>query len=280
MPYMHRVRLVLVASLSMFVSVAGFGLASSPAHAQVEPVSEPPAEVWLSRTLAEQRRMDKFGRYAAAPVSIVLGGATALLPAVLDTSLASSIAYLGTTAFMLTSAVSLWANEDPDEARRQYAFWGSLGFSAFGAGLILSCATQDEVCPRAGLGRRLQVGVGAFEAGFFVSNAILALFMPPPSASALELSVKNLSGPGRHARVLEFLERRDRQRRVAAYISAPWGLAFGSFLLVEAAGADTTEAKAWLYGLGGSLLAFNLVAFLYDQLRRGDADRLRAGEYP
>jgi hypothetical protein len=181
---------------------------------------------------------------------------------------------------MLTSAIAYWAHEDPDEARRQMAIWGSLGYTSFGTGLMLSCVTKDEFCPETGLGRRLQIGVGVFEAGLFAANTLFMLLMPPPSATALELSVRGLGESERRARVLDFLEQRDRQRRVAAYVGAPWGLGLGTYLMTQAAVADDPHGKAWLYSMGASLLAFNLVFFLYDQLRRGDADRLRANEYP
>lgn len=258
----------------MFSSVA------AAAKAEHEPESQAPAEVWLTRTLQDQRRMDFLGRWVTAPTNVALGGAVTALPLVLDTSLASSIAYFSSGAFILTSALATWANEDPFAARRAHAFWVSLGFAALGTGLVLSCVQKDAMCASPGIGRRFQIGAGLFDAGFFIANALTVLLMPPPSASEIELSVKNLSAAERRDRVITFLERRDHVRRVQAYIAAPWGAALGGYLLGVAHEAPTGPGEILTYSFGAAVLALNIALFIYEHVRRGDADRLRAGEYP
>jgi hypothetical protein len=258
----------------------GSQVARAQAQARAEPSSQPPAEVWLTHALNEQRLMITFGRYAGAPANVLLAAGLATLPFAVDAAPSTVLAYVSSSALMLTAAIGVWAQPEPYNARRWYGLGTTLGFTALGAGLVLSCLAEDDACGKRGLGRGMQIGIGAFDAGLFLSTAVTALLMPPPSPTALQLSVQNLSAPERHARVLEFLELRDRQRRIAAYVWAPWGVAIGGVFLANAHDAATTEGQVLMYGAGAALIAFNLVALLYEQLRAGDAAKLRMGESP
>jgi hypothetical protein len=175
----------------------------------------------------------------------------------------------------------MWANSDAYAARRWYSAWASLGFAALGAGLMLSCTgSAQDLCGDHPAMRHMQFAVGAVELGFFSSTFLFSMLAPPPSPRALQRTLRGRGPEQRYDRVLDFLEQRDRLRRVGNYIALPWGLTMGGGAVLLGHEAPTGGGRAVMYGFGSALLAVTTVLFVYELLRTPDADRLAAGERP
>jgi hypothetical protein len=227
----------------------------------------------------EQAKNAVFGRYVAAPLALALSGVSVGAPFVLDLGPATTGAYLSAGAFMLTAAVGLWAHSDPYAARRWFASWGSLAFVGWSAALVLGCIERGHVCAREP-GGHLQMGLGIAGAGAFASMLLASSLVPQPSPTALQLQINGLNEQQRTARVIDFLEQRERAERLVGYLGLPWIVAMSGVMIGTAFEAPTPEARAYLAVTGGILLAFNLGVFLYEHLREPDSHKLRRGELP
>jgi hypothetical protein len=124
------------------------------------------------------------------------------------------------------------------------------------------------------------MGLGIAGAGAFASMLLASSLVPQPSPTALQLQINGLNEQQRTARVIDFLEQRERAERLVGYLGLPWIVAMSGVMIGTAFEAPTPEARAYLAVTGGILLAFNLGVFLYEHLREPDSHKLRRGELP
>lgn len=253
---------------------------ATAAHAQIQPDQGAVADAWLRDALEREADLDSFGRYAAAPSAVLLGAAMLIIPPFADQTRSAQVAEMLGGGMMLTAAIGTWAQSDAYAARRWFAAWWSLGFVGLSTGLLLSCGSHDAVCGDQVFANKLGLSIAIGSTAIFLANFVLALLSAPPSAAALELQVRDLPDAQRHTRVHEFLERRERARRIGNYVSFPLGLAYGISQLAFAHEATTSGARVAAFGLGGLVLGLTLGLGLYELLRETDVERLQAGELP
>jgi hypothetical protein len=266
--------------LGSWTILCGLCLVHGVARAQPTADSAAVADAWARDALQQEATIDTFGRYVAAPAAVLLGGFALVGTAVGELSPGTAAAYALTGTLMLTGAAGVWVNPDPYTARLWFARSVSLAFTALGAGLLLNCAADGGFCRDNEFGRHLVLAAGVLDIGVFVSNFVLTLVAPPPSAGALDLSIRDRPPAERNARVREFLERRERTRRLGNYVSFPWVLGFSVTQLAIAHEAPTSEGRALAYGIGGFVLALSTGLFVSELLRETDVERFDGGELP
>jgi hypothetical protein len=259
-------------------------LAGPAAHAHAQAIVPDErgvlADAWVEHLREQEDDSDTFLRYFAAPAAVFLGGFTLAEPAWGELTPGADLAFVVGGAAFLSAAVGAWATPDPYDAQRWYGSTASLGFAGVGVGLLAFCVDEDSTCNAKPFPRHMGAAIGIVNAGVFLTTFFLWTFAPPPSPGALQLSLRGLPPEQRHARVLTFLERRERSRRLATYLTVPWGIALGASFLGFAHDAGSSDGRALVYGCGGVMLGVVAATTLYELLRTPDTERFLAGERP
>jgi len=263
------------------VLVLGLPHAVARAQATQAQLTElPVAHDWIAHELSTQERVDTFWRFAAAPAVSLLGGLALAVPALADVGPAMSASYLTGGALLLTGAVGMWAQPDhPYAASRWFSTLTNLGMITVGLGTLLRCLDDAGPCEQQRpLSRRLLIGGSISAIGTIASALIASLTMPGPDPQAGRDQVRALPQEQRDARVLAYLERKERAQRGATYAMLPWALGFSGWLAIDQAIAP--DGRLYLSVLGGALFAVELGLALYELLLEEPASsKLRAGGY-
>lgn len=260
--------------------LALLALPASAVHAQSPRLRGALADAWLQQALTESDRLDTFGRYLAAPSDVLLGGFFLSTPAWGEAPPATTAAFMASGALMLSAGIGIWANPDPHQAALWHARTSSLGFVGLGAGLLLACADSHSPCDGQPVSRHMTLAIGAIDGGLFLSWFVLSMVNAPPSPYALAISLRGTPPERRYDRVLDFLRRRERARRIGAYVSLPFGLALGTAWIGIAHEAATSTGRTVLYSVGTAMLAFSIGAFVYELVYTTPSEQLVRGQFP
>ncbi|MFI5307164.1 MAG: hypothetical protein ACHQ53_07430 [Polyangiales bacterium] len=273
------------ALLVLLIAVACCGsqraLAQSDPHVAL-------AEAWVDAAVQQQSGRAEISRYLGGPIAAAGGVALLVAPPFTNMRPEAKALYMGAGGLFFTAAIGLWASPDY-EAARWYTRFGSLAFVALGGGAMLSRSDGCNVDPfssDAGCSarrRRLDRAVFTIElveTGFFLSNLLLDLVMPPSSPTALRRELRSLRPEQRFDHVIDFLQQRERRERTASYVTLPAYFALGGATIWLGTGAATTEGRVLVYGLGIGVVALGVAALVYQVVHVPDWQRLERGEGP
>jgi len=238
---------------------------------------------WLNAAVHEQLSRDRFNRYVGAPCALLLGGALLTVPPLashdLELTPAAVALAMGAGAALVTAAIGGWAQAEATDSQRLASLSGSLGFMALGAAIAVTGLHHASDQPH-GFGLRFLAAVGFIEIGLWSSLFMLNALLPERSPTQLQWELRGLPPEQRYERLHDLLAHRDHRRRLTAYLTLPWQVAFGAALVYWAHEAATPGGRAVMYGAGSAVIGLALGALIYEALRAGDAERLAAGEAP
>jgi hypothetical protein len=207
-----------LALLVLLIAVASGG--GRRALAQSEPRAAL-AEAWVDAAIKQQSGRAEISKYLGGPVAAAGGVALLATTPFTDLRPGTKALYMGAGGLFLTTAIGLWASPDYESAR-WYTRFGSLAFVALGAGSMLARPGNCNVDPfssDSGCGssrRRVDRSIFAIElveTGFFLSNFLFDLIMPPSSPTTLRRELRSLGPEQRFDHVVDFLQQRERRQR-------------------------------------------------------------------